>query len=81
MVSYNCTIKFLELNECVNEAILLPAIALTSTNAAAVANCVLVFVDAIVTAPADSVIVTFEPAVKANVSELASVLPPAVTGL
>ena len=38
-------------------------------------------VDAIVTAPADSVIVTLEPAVNANVSEEPNVLPPAVTPL
>ena len=35
----------------------------------------------IVTAPALSVMVTLVPAVKANVSLVASVLPPAVTGL
>ena len=46
-----------------------------------VLNCVFVSVDAIVTAPPDSVIVTFEPAVNANVSPLAKVLPPAVIAL
>ena len=46
-----------------------------------VLNCVFVSVDAIVTAPADSVIVTFEPAVNANVSEPPNVFPPAVTVL
>ena len=46
-----------------------------------VLNCVFVSVDAIVTAPPDSVIVTFEPSVNANVSPLAKVLPPAVTVL
>ena len=40
-----------------------------------------VSVDAIVTAPPDSLIVMFEPAVKANVSEAPKVLPPAVTVL
>ena len=40
-----------------------------------------VSVDAIVTAPADSVIVTFEPAVNAKVSEPPNVFPPAVTVL
>ena len=40
-----------------------------------------VSVDAIVTAPPSSVIVIFEPAVNANVSPLAKVLPPAVTPL
>ena len=46
-----------------------------------VLNCVFVSVDVIVTAPPDSVIVTFVPAVNANVSPLAKVLPPAVTVL
>ena len=40
-----------------------------------------VSVDAIVTAPPSSVIVIFEPAVNANVSPAAKVLPPAVTPL
>ncbi|GIR10584.1 MAG: hypothetical protein CM15mP22_0040 [Gammaproteobacteria bacterium] len=40
---------------------------------------VLVSVEDIVTAPAFSVIVTFDPAVKASVSPSAKVLPPAVT--
>ena len=40
---------------------------------------VLVSVDDIVTAPAFSVIVTFDPDVKARVSPSAKVLPPAVT--
>ena len=44
-------------------------------------SCVLVSAEAIVTAPPDSVIVTFDPAVKARVSLLAKVLPPAVTVL
>ena len=44
-------------------------------------SCVFVSVEAIVTAPPDSVIVTFEPAVNASVSPLAKVLPPAVTVL
>ena len=39
---------------------------------------VFVSVEAIVTAPLDSVIVTLEPAVKASVSDAPSVLPPAV---
>ena len=46
-----------------------------------VLNCVLVSVEAIVTAPPDSVIVTFEPAVNAKVSEPPNVFPPAVTVL
>ena len=39
----------------------------------------MVSVEDIVTAPAFSVIVTFDPAVKASVSPSAKVLPPAVT--
>ena len=42
---------------------------------------VLVSVEDIVTAPAFSVIVTLDPAVKASVSLSAKVLPPAVTDL
>ena len=42
---------------------------------------VFVSVDAIVTAPSLSVIVTLEPAVKARVSDAPSVFPPAVTVL
>ena len=38
-----------------------------------------VSVEAIVTAPPDSLIVIFEPAVNANVSPAAKELPPAVT--
>ena len=56
---------------------ILPTISCTCS----VDNCVLVSVEAIVTAPASSVIVTFDPAVNARVSLAPKVLPPAVTGL
>ena len=46
-----------------------------------VLNWLFVSVDAIVTAPPDSVIVTFEPAVNAKGSEPPNVFPPAVTVL
>ena len=72
VTSYNCTIKFLDDKLCVNEAVVLLPIALTSIRAAAVANCVFTISDVSATVPVASGSVTVLSAVSVPANKVSS---------